>query len=82
MQARDRNPAPQNDRYPPIALNSVGWLLYAISIVCMIGAGVLLLAAWTASDVVRGQRSPWIGLATGAVLISGLLIWLELSPRP
>jgi len=67
--------------YPPLRLNAVDWLIYGILLGCTIGAGALVLAVWTGLEVIRGQRSPWIGLACGALLLSGLLIWLGLSPK-
>jgi len=78
MQARHRHPV-QADPRQPLRLNALDWLLYTIGIVCLIGAGVLVLAVWTGLEVVRGQRSPWIGFACAAVFLAGLLIWLGLS---
>jgi hypothetical protein len=111
MQARHHHPS-NRDQRPPLRLNALDWAIYALVVVCTLGAwafscsstpdrqqcmrheaprllgillqaGVLVLAAWTGSEIGRRRRSNSIGLACGIVLffiLSALLSWLGLSP--
>jgi hypothetical protein len=68
------------DLYPPLRLNAVDWLIYAILLGGTIVGGAFLLAVWTGLEVARRQRSPWAVL-TALASTAGLVgvIWLSVS---
>ena len=67
--------------YATLRLNAVDWLIYAFCTGCIVTGGVLLLAVWRGSEVVRDKPYLWIGMASVGALFSCLLIWLGFSPE-
>jgi hypothetical protein len=67
------------DLYPPLRLNVVDWLIYAILLGGIIMSGAVLLAVWTGLEVARRQRSPWAVLIAFTSTAGLGAMWLAVS---
>lgn len=70
MQARHHHPV-RDDQRPPLGLNAVDWLIYAIVVVCVIGAWTFTCSS--TPDMQQCMRDGAPGLL-GVLLQAGVLV--------